>query len=102
MGGSWEVNPIAGANKHQDLAGAGAWDGLSNTLYVGGSGARAVTLPNATQVNWELLIVDDAGTAGAGTITVTGVGAINGGNTITANYGNLRVRYRGAGVWVKV
>lgn len=90
----------------QTLTGAGAWDGASESIAVFGSGARAITLVNPSILGWELLVIDAAGSAGAGSITIDPAGAttINGAATLVlaTNFASARLRYVATGAWVRV
>ena len=84
------------------------WDQSSVAVHVKGSGARTVNLPDPTTEveGWEMLIVDALGNAGSGTITIdpASSGTINGSSTLalSTNYSSARLRWIGAGTWVRV
>lgn len=72
---------------------------------VTGSGARSITLPSAAtmKAGGVLIIQDEAGNAGSGTITINRAGSdtINGATsvTITTNYGRRTLYSNGIGAW---
>ncbi len=86
----------------QTLSASGSWDGVAETLLVTGSGARTIDLPRPTSGYARILVVDAAGNAASGTITLDPAGAdtIAGAATITANNGMRTVVYKATGAWV--
>jgi hypothetical protein len=90
----------------QSITGSGTWNGTSTCILVFGSGARTITVGRADIVGRRLEIVDAAGTAAAGTITIDpdSSDTINGSAssiTITTNYDSRALRYVAAGAWAR-
>lgn len=92
----------------QSLSATGTWDASSETVHVSGSGARTITLPDPTnaRAGRTVRIVDVAGSAGAGNITIdpSGSGTINGSATLvlSSNYDAATLEWVSAGFWVRV
>ncbi len=98
--GSFEGNPIIGADKHQDITGSGNWNGLSKDIYSTHTATRNIHLINAPQINWTVTVYDDSDNAGTHNITFTVNGTIRGTSTISSNSGKREFKYRGSGNWI--
>lgn len=98
----------------QVITGSGTWDAKSSIISVKGSGARAIALPepDATLLyeGLQILLVDFAGNANAGNITIdpAGAGTIANGVTVAAtlvlntNNSFAYLMWRSAGNWMRV
>ncbi len=90
----------------QTLAGAGTWDGRARSVAVGGSGARAIALPNASTIGHSVWIIDAAGNSAAGNITIDPAGAatINGAGTLvlSSNFACALLQYTATNTWVRL
>lgn len=97
----------------QLLSATGTWDASSETIHVSGSGARTITLPDPTnaRAGRTVRIVDVAGSAGAGNITIdpsgSGTIASAGGSAastlvLSSNFASALLEWVSAGVWVRV
>lgn len=87
----------------QTLAASGTWDREAPVLLVTGSGARSIALPLPSASSQKSVkVIDAAGTAAAGNITVTFTGATlaTGTPVVSSNYGSLSFTYVGGTVWV--
>jgi hypothetical protein len=90
----------------QSITGSGTWDGVSECILVFGSGARTITVGRADIIGRRLEIVDAAGSAGAGTITIDpdSTDTINGSTssiTIGTDWDSRAFRYTATGAWVR-
>jgi hypothetical protein len=98
----------------QTLAGSGTWDGKSSIISVGGSGARLIALPEPDSTllynGLQILVIDFAGNANAGNITIdpAGSGTIANGATVAStlvlntNNSLAYLLWRSAGNWMRV
>lgn len=90
-GSAW--NPRNFIGSPQFITGSGVWDTRADVIIVDGSGARTITFPNPSDVPKRVTVIDRAGTAGAGTISLTATaGSISGGTAaISSNFGAITI-----------